>query len=288
VRGLAAIHAEAILAARASGPFRSIEDAWLRSGVPVAALERLADADAFRCFGHNRREALWQVRGLGEKQLPLFAYANAREAEREPKVTLTPMTAGSEVVEDYHSTQLTLRDHPLAFLREELGQRGIVRCADLANVKSGRKVEVAGIILVRQKPGSAKGVLFITIEDETGIANGIIWPDRFEAQRRTVLSAAMIGIKGTVQKEGQVIHVIADRIEDYTPLLRTVGDRDFPHRPGPGDGATHPGSPDPRDRPQRPARQEDWERRVRDSYHPPFPIGADPEDVIRQKSRDFH
>jgi error-prone DNA polymerase len=129
-------------------------------------------------------------------------------------------------------------------------------------------------------------VLFVTIEDETGIANGIIWPARFEAQRRVVLSSAMIGIKGTVQREGQVIHVIADRIEDYTPLLRTVGDRDFPHRPGPGDGATHGGSPDARD--AKPERHQDWERRVRDSYHPPFPIGADPEDVIRQKSRDFH
>lgn len=280
VRGLAAKDAEAILAARSSGPFRSIEDVWLRSGVPVAALERLADADAFRCFGHSRREALWQVRGLGEKQLPLFAHANAREAEREPKVKLTPMTAGREVVEDYHATQLTLRAHPLTFLREELSRRGIIRCADLARVRDGRKVEVAGIIIVRQKPGSAKGVLFITIEDETGIANGILWPDRFESQRRVVLSSAMIGIKGTVQKEGQVIHVIADRIEDYTPLLRTVGERDFPHRPGPGDGATHPGAPDRGDK--------HWEKRVRDSYHSPFRTGADPEEVIRQKTRDFH
>jgi error-prone DNA polymerase len=274
IRGLAEIHAEAILAARAAGPFRSIEDCWLRSGVAVAALERLADADAFRCFGHNRREALWQVRGLGEKQLPLFAHAGAREAEREPKVKLTPMTAGREVVEDYHSTQLTLRDHPLTFLRPELERRGIIPCAALAHVKNGRKVEVAGIILVRQKPGSAKGVLFITIEDETGIANGIIWPARFEAQRRVILSSAMIGIKGTVQREGSVIHVIADRIEDYTPLLRTVGEMDFSHRPGPGDGATHPGSPDRGDAA--------WERRVRDSYHPPFRTGADPEDAIRQ------
>jgi error-prone DNA polymerase len=286
VRGLAAIHADAILAARAAGPFRSIEDAWLRSGVPVAALERLAEADAFRSLGHDRRQALWQVKGLGEKQLPLFAHANAREAEREPKVALKAMTAGREVVEDYHSTQLTLRDHPLAFLRPELEGRGIIRCADLQHVKSGRKVEVAGIILVRQKPGSAKGVLFITLEDETGIANGIIWPGRFEAQRRVVLSSAMISIKGMVQKEGQVIHVIADRIEDLTPMLRTVGDRDFPHRPGPGDGATHPGAPDPRERP--PQKQDDWERRVRDSYHSPFRTGADPEDAIRQKTRDFH
>ena len=280
VRGLAAIHASKILLSRDSRPFVSIEDVWLRSGVPVAALERLAEADAFQCLGHDRRQALWQVRGLGEKPLPLFAAADVREAGREPVVQLTPMTQGREVVEDYRSTQMSLRAHPLAFLREELARRGILKCADLERVKNGSKVEVAGIILVRQKPGSAKGVLFITIEDETGIANGIIWPDRFEAQRRTVLSSAMIGIKGTVQREGRVIHVIADRIEDYTPLLRSVGELDFPHRPGPGDGATHGGSPGRGDR--------SWEKQVRDSYHPPFRTGVDPEEAIRQKTRDFH
>jgi error-prone DNA polymerase len=288
VRGLAGVEAEKIVAARGARPFRSIEDVWLRSNVPVATLEKIADADGFAGLGFDRRQALWRVRGLGAKPLPLFAAADAREEEREPAVALTPMTAGREVVEDYHSTQLSLRAHPLAFLRSELARRGIVPCAALRTIKNGRKVEVAGIILVRQKPGSAKGVLFITIEDETGIANGIIWPARFEAQRRVVLSSAMIGIKGMVQREGPVIHVIADRIEDYTPLLRSVGDLAFPHRPGPGDGVTHPGSPDPRERPTPPPREADWERRVRDSYHPPFRTGADPEQVIRQKTRDFH
>ncbi len=286
VRGLAAVHAEAILAARGGRPFVSVEDVWLRSGVPVAALERLAEADAFRSLGHDRRQALWQVRGLGAKPLPLFAAADVREAGREPAVRLTAMTQGREVVEDYRSTQLSLRDHPLAFLRGELDRIGIIPCGKLANVRDGRKVEVAGVILVRQKPGSAKGVLFVTIEDESGIANIIIWPAKFEAHRRIVLSSAMISVRGTVQREGQVIHVIADTITDHTPLLRSVGQMDFPHRPGPGDGATHGGSPDARD--AKPERQVDWERRVRDSYHPPFPIGADPEDVIRQKSRDFH
>ena len=155
----------------------------------------------------------------------------------------------------------------------------------LETIRDGRFVEVAGIILVRQKPGSAKGVLFLTIEDETGIANGILWPDRFEAQRRTVLASAMIGMRGKVQREGQVIHVIAERILDYTPLLRTVGEMDFPHRPGPGDGATHGGSPDRGDPGYKNA---GWAPKAYDSYHRAFADGADPEDVIRVKSRDFH
>jgi error-prone DNA polymerase len=285
VRGLAGVHAEAILMARGRRPFVNIEDVWLRSGVPVAALERLAEADAFRSLGHDRRQALWQVRGLGEKPLPLFAAADVREAGREPAVRLTAMTQGREVVEDYRSTQLSLRDHPLAFLRGELARGGIIPCAKLADVPDGRKVEVAGVILVRQKPGSAKGVLFVTIEDESGIANIIIWPGKFEAHRRIVLSAAMISVKGSVQREGQVIHVIADRISDHTQLLRSVGEMEFPHRPGPGDGATHPGAPD---RGEQGWGEQGWERRVRDSYHKPFRTGADPEEAIRMKSRDFH
>ncbi len=184
------------------------------------------------------------------------------------------------MVEDYRALQLSLRAHPLAFLRQDLTRRGIVRCADLAHIKDGRHVEVAGIILVRQKPGSAKGVLFITIEDETGIANGILWPDRFEAQRRTVMSAAMIGMKGRVQREGLVIHVICDRIIDYGGLLAQVGQMDFPHATGRGDGARHAGSPDRGDA--------GWRPGPRDSYWPPHANGQDPEQVVRIKSRDFH
>jgi error-prone DNA polymerase len=276
VRGLANNHAALIIAARAERPFASIEDVWRRSGVPVAALEKLADADAFASLGVDRRQALWQVRGLGDAPLPLFAAADARE--REPAVSLRPMTDGKEVVEDYRSIQLSLRAHPLAFLRPELERRGIVRCADLARIKDGRKVEVAGIILVRQRPGSTN-VTFVTIEDETGIANAIIWQQKFEAQRRIVLSSAMISVKGTLQREGEVIHIIADRLEDMTPLLHSVGEMHFPHRPGPGDGVTHPGAPDPRDK---------WEQKARDHYHRPFRVAGKPDSVIEVKSRDFH
>jgi error-prone DNA polymerase len=244
VRGLSNADAARIIAARTEAPFVSIEDVWRRSGVPVAALEKLADADAFACFGIDRRQALWQVRGLGAAPLPLFAAAEA--AGREPEVVLAPLADGREVVEDYRSVQLTLRDHPLSFLRPHLSERRILRCADLARARDGSKIEVAGIVLIRQRPGKGN-VTFITIEDETGIANAILWQRRFEAQRRLVMSAQMIGVKGSVQREGEVIHVVADRIEDYSDLLHMVGGLDFPHRRGPGDGAAN-GTFDPRER----------------------------------------
>ncbi|BBF70546.1 error-prone DNA polymerase [Sphingomonas bisphenolicum] len=228
-RGLSNLHAAMIVSARGDEQFNSVEGVWRRAGVPPAAIERLADADAFHALAHDRRQALWQVKGLGDKPLPLFAAADAREGRSgpegdEPMVTLEPLSEGREVVEDYRTIQLSLRAHPLAFLREDLRRRGVKSAAELDQVKDGRHVEVAGVILVRQKPGSAKGVLFITIEDETGIANGILWPDRFEAQRRTVLASAMVGLRGRLQREGIVTHIIIDRVIDYTPLLRSIGD----------------------------------------------------------------
>jgi error-prone DNA polymerase len=280
VRGLSNADAAAIIGARGAVPFQSIEDVWRRSGVPRAAIEKLADADAFHAFGADRRQGLWKVRGLGEAPLPLFAAADRLSAEGiELEVSLRPLNDGREVIEDYRTLQLSLRAHPLTFLRDELTRCGVTRCADLASIRDGRHVEVAGIILVRQKPGSAKGVLFITIEDETGIANGILWPDRFEAQRRTVMSASMIGMKGRVQKEGEVIHVICDRIIDHGDLLHQVGNLSFPHRTERGDGARHGGGPDPRDK--------EWAVGPRDCYWPPQAYGMDPEEVVRFKSHDF-
>jgi error-prone DNA polymerase len=252
VRGLANLHGAAIVAARGEDGFASVEDVWRRAGVPRAAIERLAEADAFHAMEPHRRQGLWKVRGMGDAPLPLFEAVDRREQAftpegAEPHVELRPMSDGREVVEDYRSLQLSLRAHPLTFVREELARRGVVRCADLASIRDGRHVEVAGLILVRQKPGSAKGVLFMTIEDETGVAQGILWPDRFEAQRRTVMSAAMIGMRGRVQKEGDVIHVICDRIVDYADLLAEVGHRSFAHQTGRGDAAAHGGAPDRRD-----------------------------------------
>ena len=281
VHGLAEIHAVRIVAARQQRPFATIEDLWRRSGVPLATLEKLAKADAFHALGLDRRQALWAIRGLGETPLPLLEAIERRE---EP-VSLIPLTAGREVVEDYRATQLTLREHPLFFLRDELGRRGTVCCNALKTIKNGRKVEVAGIVLVRQKPGSAKGVLFITIEDETGVANIILWPDRFEAHRTVVMSSAMISVVGVVQREGEVIHVIASRIHDHTGLLRQVGDIDLPRFTTRGDGATHGGGPD---RAPDGTIPPEWRPKPRSLYYAPFRDGTDPEDVIPIKSHDFH
>jgi error-prone DNA polymerase len=160
------------------------------------------------------------------------------------------------VVEDYVAVSLSLRAHPLAFLRPELERLGIRACADLARVKDGGRVEIAGLVLIRQRPGKGN-VTFITLEDETGIANVILWQRRFEEQRRVVMGAAMLGVKGMLQREGEVVHVIADRLEDLGGLLQSVGERQFPHRYGSGDSAKG-AAPDSR------------------------------ETVIRVKSRDFH
>ena len=252
VRSLANIHGAAIVGARGDVPYDCVEDVWRRAGVPRAAIERIAEADGFACLSEDRRQGLWNVRGLGEAPLPLFAAADAREANfspegLEPPTALRPMTEGREVVEDYRTLQLSLRAHPLSFLREELDAMGIVRCADLGSIRDGRNIEVAGVILVRQRPGSAKGVLFVTIEDETGIANGILWPDRFDIYRRQVMAASMIAMRGRVQKEGEIIHVICDRITDHDAMLRQVGRSNLPIAPGRGDGARNGSGPDSRE-----------------------------------------
>jgi len=149
---------------------------------------------------------------------------------------------------DLNHAGLSLRSHPVAFLRATLQAQGMATCADLAHLRDGRQAVVPGIVLVRQKPGSAKGVMFITIEDETGVANLVLWPDRYARQRRLVLSAGMLACHGRVQREGEVVHVVADRLEDLSGLLRSVGERDeaFPVPHGRGDGATHPAGADPR------------------------------------------
>ena len=284
VRGLANIHGAAIVGARGPAPFDSVEEVWRRAGMPRAAIERLAEADAFHCIAEDRRQGLWKVKGLGEAPLPLFAAADEREAKfspegLEPSVALRPMSDGREVVEDYRSTQLSLRGHPVSFLREQLDTMKIVRCADLATIRDGRNIEVAGVILVRQRPGSAKGVLFVTIEDETGIANGILWPDRFEIYRRQVMSSSMIAMRGRLQKEGEVIHIICDRIVDHDDMLRSIGRMEFSVAPGRGDGAKNGGGPDPRD---------PNFARARTLASPPIGTAIDEAEVLRIRSHDFH
>ena len=221
------------------------------------------------------------MRALGGEPLPLFAAADKRRGSLRPeveeeRVELAPITAGREVVEDYRSRGLTLRSHPVAFLRTDLMASGYVPAADLGRVRDGRRVSVAGLVLVRQRPGSANGVRFITLEDETEIANLIVWPSLFEKQRRLVLSARMIGCRGKVQREGEVIHVIAEHLTDLSGLLGQVGERDeefrLPH--GRGDEAKHGGGPDPGSA---------LGRKPRNIYVPDLRIEA----AINVRTRDF-
>ena len=168
----------------------SVDDLWRRAGVPSASLVQIAEADALQpSLKLARREALWAIKGLRDEPLPLFAAASAREEQtvpelQEPAVALRPMTAGGEVVEDYGHVGLTLRAHPVTFLRADLRRKRIVTCAEAMQARDGRWLQTAGLVLVRQKPGTAKGVMFITLEDETGIANLVVWAKMFEKYRR--------------------------------------------------------------------------------------------------------
>lgn len=231
VHGLANAEAGLISIVRAEHPFSSIEDLRRQAEVSVAALTRLAEADAYGSLDIKRRDALWTIEGMSDEVMPLFAAADERERTIqpeiiEPEVELVPMTEGREVVDDYRSKGLTLRQHPLSFLRGELTGRSIKSCADLHRARDGQRVTVAGLILVRQKPGSAKGVTFMTIEDETDVANLVIWSAVFEKQRRLILSSGMVGCRGRLQREGGVTHLIAEHFIDLSDLLRSVADRD--------------------------------------------------------------
>jgi error-prone DNA polymerase len=225
ISGLSKENGETITACRNDG-YDSIRDLWLRTGLHPAVMERLANADAFRSLGLSRRDALWAIRALqraGDKDdLPLFA--RVRMPEMEPDVALPPMQPGEQVVEDYRHLKLSLRAHPVSFLRADLDRRSILRNAALADMPSGCRVTIAGIVLIRQRPGTAKGVIFMTLEDETGIANTIVWPKTFETFRPVVLGARVVSVTGKLQNEKGVIHVVADHIDDLTPLLRRLSE----------------------------------------------------------------
>ena len=282
-RGLHNTDAAAILTARTDRPFADVDDVWRRADAKVSALERLADADAFRSsLGLARREASWAIKALRDDPLPLFAAA-ARHDKRPPPeiveavVRLKAMTAGREVVEDYRQVGLSLRGHPVSFIRADLTARRVATCRAATDQRDGRHVRLAGVVLVRQKPGSAKGVMFITLEDETAIANLVNWPSLYEKQRRLILTATMMGVEGRIQREGEVVHVVVRRLHDLSGELAGLGERDvvFPLPHGRGDEFHHGSTPCPRDVP-RPA------VRPRDIYIPDLHI-----DTLKVKARDF-
>ena len=219
VKGLKQDDAEAIVAERAAGgAFADPQDLWRRCRLNRTALAQLARADAFRSVGLDRRQAAWAVSALGPEPLPLFAKAQVAAAERrEPAVDLPEMRIGEHVVEDYASLSLSLKQHPVALLRDTLD--GFAPARTLAEMRHGRRTAVAGLVLVRQRPGSAKGVIFITLEDETGVANLVVFPSVFEANRRTILGARLLGAAGRVERQDQVIHLKVERLVDLSARL---------------------------------------------------------------------
>jgi error-prone DNA polymerase len=262
IDGLQREAAERLVAAR---PYRSVEELRSHGQVPVHAIQRLAAADAFRSMGLDRRAALWDSRALkAAPDLPLFAYAQARDegAENQP-AELPAMPLAEHVVNDYQTIRLSLKAHPMRFLRAHYAARKFITADRLASIKDGKRLSIAGLVLIRQRPGSAKGVVFITIEDETGVANLVVWPDVFDKQRKIVMGARLMAVHGIVQRDpdSNVIHVVARRLEDHSDMLRHLGDEALPSTLSQGDA---PGS-----------------------WRPP--AARHPRDVeIIPKSRDFH
>ena len=256
--------ARIVAARQAGGPFRDLRDLKERAALSPALAERLAAADCFQSMGLTRRQALWDARSLiAAPDLPLFAAMAQRDEGAEREITRLPqMPLSEEVVTDYQTQRLSLKAHPLAFLRADLAERGFIRASDLRGRKYRSTVQVAGVVLIRQRPGSAKGVCFITLEDESGVVNLVIWPDLMEKQRKVIMSARLIEVKGRVEYDDEVIHVIATQLTDATEMLHSLSEDRLPHRP---------------DR--------------TDQVRRPLPVvrGSHPRDVrVIPRSRDFH
>jgi error-prone DNA polymerase len=247
----------------------------MRARVRLATLEKLASADAFRSLGLDRRQALWEVKALGSAEpLPLFSWSETREAGLEPQVTLPAMLLSEHVVNDYQTLRLSLKAHPMSFLRAHFAQKRIRSCEELRAAKDGACVSVAGVVLVRQRPGSAKGVVFMTIEDETGIANAVVWPKTLERFRKVVMGARLIVIHGRIQRHEDIIHVVSQRLEDRSDWLSLLSEQAADMKT-PLANADHVKSPDI--------------RAEQTGLHNGHPRWAHPREArIIPKSRDFH
>lgn len=225
VDGLQREAAERVVARR---PYASVEELRSRGKVPVHAIQRLAAADAFRSLGLDRRAALWESRALkATPDLPLFAYAEERDEGVEATPAQLPaMPLGEHVISDYQTIRLSLKAHPMHFLRAHYASQKFVTAEQLKALKDGKRLSIAGVVLIRQRPGTSKGVVFITIEDETGVANLVIWPDLFEKQRKVVMGARLMAVHGMIQRDrdSEVIHVVAGRLEDHTFMLGRLSD----------------------------------------------------------------
>ncbi|KEO61108.1 error-prone DNA polymerase [Thioclava indica] len=220
IKGFRAEDAGWIVAARGNG-YRDPESLWLRAGLAPGVLERLAEADAFSGVGLTRRDALWAVRAIrAPKPLPLFANPLDGEGLSEPQVTLPAMHLGEEVVEDYVALRLSLRAHPMELLRPTIA--GLTPHDQLATAPI-KRTTVCGLVITRQRPGTASGVIFLTLEDETGVSNIVVWPKVYERFRRIVMGGRLLRVTGQLQREGIVVHLIAEQIEDLSARISSLG-----------------------------------------------------------------
>jgi error-prone DNA polymerase len=226
------LHREAAGRLVAKRPYRTVEELRVRGKVPVHAIQRLAAADSFRSMGLDRRAALWDSRALKQApDLPLFAFADELdEGEEAAPAKLPAMPLAEHVISDYQTVRLSLKAHPMHFLRAHYSALGFVTAEQLRSFKDGKRAAMAGVVLIRQRPGTSKGVVFITIEDETGVANLVVWPKLFEKQRKIVMGARLMAVHGMVQKDpdSEVIHLVAGRLEDHSGLLQRLSDDQLP------------------------------------------------------------
>jgi error-prone DNA polymerase len=280
IKGLSKAEMEQLVANRGAG-YVSVRDLWLRSGLKKSAITRLAEADAFRSLGLDRRAALWAVQALDEigpaERLPLLDRPDLHLTDHEPEMQLPSMPLGAHVVHDYRSLSLSLKAHPVSFLRGRLAAEGAIPNERLQILGNGRRVSVAGLVLIRQRPGTARNVIFMTIEDETGVANIVVWDRIFKRFRPQVMGARFVRIDGKLQSASGVIHVVAERIVDLSArlgiLLQEHSLMEAPGQPGPAmEGA--PIRADPR--PARPPAEAD-----------PLP-GRASAAAVMPKGRNFH
>ena len=226
IKGLSDKKMRAFVERRGKG-YVSVRDVWLRSGLDVGEIELLAQADAFRSIDIDRRAAMWAVRALdgrsAAEMLPLFDRPDTQLVDNEPETQLPRMPLGEHVIHDYRSLGMSLKAHPVAFLRHHLDRAGITPNARLGDVPDGRRVSVAGLVLVRQRPGKGNAI-FLTLEDEHSIANVIVWSRVFDRFRPVIMGSKFIRVTGKLQKESDVIHIVADKMEDWTHWLAAMSE----------------------------------------------------------------
>ncbi|WP_372692044.1 OB-fold nucleic acid binding domain-containing protein [Brevundimonas sp.] len=254
------------LAEARDAPFTDVEEMARRTGLEAAAMRKLADADAFRSIGLDRREGLWAVRRLPDDEpLPLFQAARAREMGVEAAANLPLMPLKEHIATDYQTTRLSLKGHPMQILRPVFRAEGVLSAAEVMGQKHGRLVRTAGVVLVRQRPGTGNAI-FVTMEDETGVVNALLWARLFETFRREVMAARLMEVEGTVEKSVEgVLHIMVRKVVDRSAeLSRLSEDYDLQVELSRADAVKYP-------------------------QGPRSPTGRHPRDVrILPRSRDFH